>query len=1523
MPEPAGPTAQSGFLYQNSVSALFLGRLCDPTPRPPSDTVVEVRVEAPEDVDDTVVTFADDHKTYVHSKENIRETDVAWEKVWKDFESQFGDSTFRRGVDRLLLHTGEIRKEHHVLREMCKRAADAQSTEEWVNSFSKEQAKLLRNIQSCLSEPHAGEAAVFDLLRHIDVEIWGLEHIQRDVSTVWMPASSKPSSELFKLLRDTAAEGARYRRAFARGQLVEELRQRADLSFSSQPALADLRAAVRAKSAVLRQHKSSFGSTSVHIDQPVVADIINRVRDATVADNLGVILDQPGMGKSVIARDVLLQLDGTGIDVLAIKADQQLSNVKDSRDVSVGLPDSIDRVMARLGETSAGVLLIDQIDALSLSVARDQAALNAVLELLARVRLLPNVRVLLSCRTFDLQNDPRLRNIDISKRFRIAPLNDEDIQKVLDTFGVDFKTLTPATKQLLQIPLHLDLFSRVLGDRSRHALAREGYGVSSLQDLYSLLWTDVISKPLTEGPPINDRVKAIKLITDHMHREQTPSAPQSVWLEARLEEAANWLASEGIFLGLGTEWTFLHQTFFDYCYARFFVESGDSISQTILSGNQGLNARPQLLHVLSYLRSTNAQVYLRELHTILSASGLRTHLLDLTMRWFGGLSDPTDEELLLARRLFRTSALRVRLLHAMNGNVGWFNRLRASVIDGMLLQDEATLDTEVIPYLASMLDTAQSDVIQLVRPFLGRSDRWNQRVGWMLDRIRTWTSQEAVQLFEDWFRLSPTTERMTVRQFDDIAKLSPSAGCRLIRIVFDHLLSGIQQAQEASGNLYLHAITSDLEQLNGSPIVESLKIVTEKEPEYFLELMLPWLEQALQLNPPQPKQEFFYAGDLMSMHWYGTTYVVKHQLLNAYIDSLVALARIKPIEFRQIAATMASSEFETDQLLLSHVYRRVPDIYSWDALEFLVSDARRLYLGSDAQYDTRQVIIAIAPHLSPDELRRLEEVILAYKPLWKDWGIGGLKRYGVEQFRLLSSIPIASLSQQAQAKLEELRRKFPDEVIPQTPSESKGGWVGPPISDDAMKQMSDKAWLGAMGKYRRGVQHNDFLKGGAYELANALVHQVKDDPERFYRLAFSMPEETENAYVSAITSGLADSSAPLQQVVDVIRHFTQGGARDLRGTISSALQKRADEIIPDDLIDLLEGYARGPFEESNEDSWKRDAQQFGKIDQYDGWNRGPYTSYLNSPRGTAFRSVMRALDRKGDEESRKRKWSLIEFAATDPSSALRAGAIEEMSYMLHQDRERAISLFEKLLEGHPALIRASSTHEFIRAGIFRFFTRMKPFIMQLMRDDRYEGVRQRGAELICIASISTKGLDQEELTDARQLAETTVTGPAEFRRGAAGVYAANVGTGTMEYCEERLKLLLDDDDQTVRQLVGGMFPHLRDEHIFTLRDLLEAFASSSSLGADFNQFTEYLWTHAAIDPEWALKIVELVLQNPNQPAGFESYGRGEELIRLVLRVYTDPLANDSLRREAMDLFDRLMDRYTFDAYNILKEWDLR
>src|SRR6185369_12264288 len=114
--ERGGPTTQSGILFQNSNAALYLGRLCDSTPRPAEQTVVDVRLEAPLAVDDIVVTYEDGHRSFIQVKENLRANDDAWQRLWKAFESQFWNADFSVGNDRLVLQIGERHDEHHELR---------------------------------------------------------------------------------------------------------------------------------------------------------------------------------------------------------------------------------------------------------------------------------------------------------------------------------------------------------------------------------------------------------------------------------------------------------------------------------------------------------------------------------------------------------------------------------------------------------------------------------------------------------------------------------------------------------------------------------------------------------------------------------------------------------------------------------------------------------------------------------------------------------------------------------------------------------------------------------------------------------------------------------------------------------------------------------------------------------------------------------------------------------------------------------------------------------------------------------------------------------------------------------------------------------------------------------------------------------------------------------------------------------------------------------------------------------------
>ena len=94
MPEAGGPAAQAGIFYQNSVAALALADLLDLDQRIARERAVEVRLEAPEDVDDIVIRFADEHREFQSVKLKVRTGSSTWPGIWRSLSAQHGSKTF-------------------------------------------------------------------------------------------------------------------------------------------------------------------------------------------------------------------------------------------------------------------------------------------------------------------------------------------------------------------------------------------------------------------------------------------------------------------------------------------------------------------------------------------------------------------------------------------------------------------------------------------------------------------------------------------------------------------------------------------------------------------------------------------------------------------------------------------------------------------------------------------------------------------------------------------------------------------------------------------------------------------------------------------------------------------------------------------------------------------------------------------------------------------------------------------------------------------------------------------------------------------------------------------------------------------------------------------------------------------------------------------------------------------------------------------------------------------------------------
>jgi hypothetical protein len=219
MSETGGTSTQSGIHYQNSIASLYIGRLLDSRPRTAGERVIEVRVEAPTHVDDIVVRHGDGSRSFIQAKESLSLSSQAWGKLWDDFTAQAQECLTEQY--RLILAIGTISHDIDLLRELCERAKGKQNHDEWLDSLS----KALKNIKEKItnsSEPQ-NDKALFNLLRFVEVWIWPLDTIERDIVALWIPPSSTSSDTLFDLLRGKVGGKARIRGVFHTAQLLDEL----------------------------------------------------------------------------------------------------------------------------------------------------------------------------------------------------------------------------------------------------------------------------------------------------------------------------------------------------------------------------------------------------------------------------------------------------------------------------------------------------------------------------------------------------------------------------------------------------------------------------------------------------------------------------------------------------------------------------------------------------------------------------------------------------------------------------------------------------------------------------------------------------------------------------------------------------------------------------------------------------------------------------------------------------------------------------------------------------------------------------------------------------------------------------------------------------------------------------------------------------------------------------------------------------------------------------------------------------
>jgi hypothetical protein len=1228
-----------------------------------------------------------------------------------------------------------------------------------------------------------------------------------------------------------------------------------------------------------------LGDAKARLFQPPIARTETaRILDALKARaRLIVVAGAAGGGKSAVVASVVDTLVADGAAVLAFRLDSFM-DVRSSRRLgeALDLPASPVVSLARAAAGRRAVLVLDQLDAVSLASGRAPEVFAVVEEVLGEAARL-GVQVVLACRRYDIDNDPRLkmladtRGAHAPEVVEVAPLTDDEVAEALQGMRVDPAALTPAQHELLRLPLNLALLQAVIG-------ASDAFTFATAQDLLAGYWKLKRRAAFDRRGTVRfDRV--VEVLVNEMSARQTLALPEQVLDAESLDDDLDVLASEHLVIRANKRVSFFHEALFDYAFARNWTSRGETMLAFLLAGEQELFRRAQVRQVLLHLRDFDRTRFVNEVRELLGDSGIRYHVKDSVFSILRGLADPSPAEVqLLVELLAPESPWRNRAEGVIRAT-GWFVALdNAGVLEEWLSSPQRELSERAVMVIAQAGRDGAARAVEL----LARHKAHPDYRAWLMWVVRFVDADSDRGLFD--LLLDAIREGM----FDDgshelfvivhnVGETAPEWGVELLAAWLDERPNA--HVQEEGGQV--SALNSSDYGLN-----DLIAKSAEGAPEAFARRLLPYMRRVMaeaEQGDQLPRNDWHFSGQL----WGHDLHQADDALMHFMTRALRTVAAGDPEVARTLVEPLVDDIHAAAQDLLYETLAAAGAAHADWAADLLLRGGPALRAGYSGSYywRTRQLLLSTGAHMSDGRFAAVEALAIAYEPEWEK---SHPPSRGETSFVLLSGLPQARLSESGRRKLGEHRRKFKRDE-PEEPRGIIGGFVGSPIPQERADHMTDEQWLGAMRKHADDEGHwRTFeLRGGAYELSHVLKAATEREPERFALLALTLDASYNRHYLEAILMGLGDTQVGVAPdlVFAALRHAAAVGGQDR--WIAQPLKAVLEEDVPADIVELVLARALGVRDLAHLDATDVAAEEPSDMGD-------PFTSGLNTSRGGNVYALTRlvAYDRDGSRAAIVMPY--LDRLATDPSPEVRACVAELVWVALRWDRDAALSAFETLVRDRaPALLTSDAFGRLMFAVIVTDVERALP-LAEEMRVSPDADMCEHGAQFLTLAAV--------EASRPELLPRVLDRNDPVPRRGAAYILAARLRWSADPAVADALIGLFEDDDEKVREAAATFAGNIRGESLARFRPVITAFIASPA-ATDLTQLL--LTLEHAPEPEHAL-ILQLAHQMVDREGGAlgdvrtSAAGDARHLTQLVLRSYS--LTDDpEQRRVLLDVVDRLLE----------------
>jgi len=1120
-----------------------------------------------------------------------------------------------------------------------------------------------------------------------------------------------------------------------------------------------------------------------------------------------------GYGKSGVLFELVQYLRQKDLPFLPIQLDRKdPENTADQFGKKLGLPDSPAYTLAGFAQTRQAVLILDQLDALRWTSAHANNSLEVCKEMVRHIRSLQEsgkeITVVLSCRTFDLEHDPSIKNwLVVEKGFVKIEVKELPDKKLKELIGAPFEQMTSKERSLLACPQNLSIWME---------LKRSGV-TASFQNVTSLMqefWRDRRSKIYKEaGIELSLLEQVLSILIDYMEKNGRISAPERV--VSSWPNVIEALCSYGVLQKSSGVINFGHQRYLDYLIAMRLLDKIDSGSGDILGWlgtkeSQTLFRREQLRQALLMI-SEDSQKFFHSVKEILESNNVRFHIKHLVLEILG-LQEKVPEEVgLYCLGLFSDPFWQMHILETVFGGHGAFvgYLIKNGKISEWLEAKEDTKVGYALWLLRTVVNVMPDEVTQVLESY-AESSGWSERI---LDTICWNVCDDSERMFQLRLKLIRSG---VVRSFVDWKSLCAKYPLRAIQLI-EALVSTWKVIDDSELSK-----RKRIEQWYDQDEA-ALRDVAMKLPLEVWDNFIPHIERLT--NAKTDARSGSLAKWKKDRHErYGHT-DIERGIVDLTIMAGKCLAGCDTESLINRLLVLENSDSLTVQEIVAEAYSVLPSGCADIGIKWLLKDKKAFRIDHSYHEFNWEPIISLIKSLSPfcsDALfKELEESINNYHaPNERDraryylhsWRQGYFGHYwGEAQYFLLPVLDSRRISPFTKDLIGVLKRKFDPKNFDR--NRISGGFIGSKL-DPSLEKISDRAWLKIVsndkvkeefsGKWIQ-VDSEHALESSIRQFSSSLQKIVRRYPERFGKLALFFPDNVHSAYISAILDGCnansPDANMPekeklswkpvsLDIIEALLTKFKMGEDRETVTSFCRLIMGRADESWSERTVERLIHYAKNhPDPEPGKLNVRRlDGDLEISVDDL-------FQNSINCVRGVAAEAIAELLWKHPDWMEKLRP--AIESLVNDKHSAVRIAAIEILLPMINIDKNQAVKWFCVVCDGDQRVPASPRAREFINYTIQAHLKEIGPIITNMVSSSMVDVSKEGASEVT--ARWLFYGFFEHELKMCQ-------SGTATQRRGVAVIASRFLYDDKYsEKCKNLLRPLLDDPDKEVRNELHGIF----------------------------------------------------------------------------------------------------------------------